>query len=230
MCRVGGDVCVAEFEGAGEEVEGFGDGGGDGGVEAPFWIGRGGDGAVQHAPFAVDDHGVPVVVGAVGCGVEVEVFTWRFQVAADHVGVDADGAAHLVDEDRDFVAAAAFALNDAAGVNCPVEVFVPGYPLAGPGEDGAQALDVASMGAADVALGEGGGSDHGREGGDESRGFVDAGKAGVADLKRIHDWVTVGAFVSLGCLVELVNGTDDWMVEHLTSIGTFLPLHWSRGV
>ncbi len=178
----------------------------------------------------IDEDAVPVVIRPVRSGIQVETFSRRFEVAADHLGVDADGAAHFVHEHGDFVAAAALALDDAARVDLAVEVLVPCYPLAGPGEDGAQALDVAAVRPADVALCQGGGCDHGREGCDESGGFVDAGEHWVAHLESVHDWVAVGALVAFGGLVELVDGIDDGMVVHLAPVRTFLQLHGAGGV
>lgn len=170
------------------------------------------------------------MVWAGGGGVEVEIFAGRFEVATDHFRVDADRAAHFVDEHCHFVAATAFALDDTAGVDFAVKVFVPCYSFGGPGEDGAEALNVAPVRAADVAYREGGRGDHGREGGDESRGFVDAGEAGIAHLECVDDWVAIGAFVAFSGFVELVDRVDDRVVKHLTAVGSFLSLHWSGGV
>ena len=205
------DVGIAYFGRSREEPPRISGLCGSTGVKASLGVGGTRKGAVEYAPFPVDDDSVPPVVRA-RTVVEFGDLSGRLEISIDNLCVQTRSQTHFHGQDGHLFGTSSTCLDDASGIDLPLEIFLPSDFLTHPGEDGSEPLHVTPVRPTDVPVDQSCGIRHGWNAADEPGVLVDQLEIDGLEVGRIRYWHPVKAFVAFHELSQGIDGSDDWVV------------------
>ena len=106
-------VSVADLCGPGKEVPVLGNLGAGTAVQATLGVRWTSQRTIHDTPLAINYDSVPPMV-RVGDALHVQDFAWAFEIATNDFRMQTNSIAHIADQNSNFLAAAAFGLNDSS--------------------------------------------------------------------------------------------------------------------